>query len=91
MSKIFEMKKFGKTLTDRPDGKKAYQELETAGIFPDTLDFQGVMSLGSSFGDEVLPKLASKHNNKLKVVNANPAIKACIARIVEDSKIEIIY
>lgn len=86
----FEMKKFGRTLTDRLDGKKAYQEITANGHFPSLLDFSGVMSLGSSFGDEVLPKLAQHHSNKISVKNTSPAVMSCIKKIIEDSGIEVI-
>ncbi len=88
---LFEMKKFGRTLTDRPDGKKALRQISQNGNIPTILDFAGVMSLGSSFGDEVLPPIAQHNGNKVSVKNANPAIKSCIEKIVEDTGIEVKY
>lgn len=88
MSITFNMKKFGRTLTDRPDGKKAFLDITSNGSFPDTLDFAGVMSLGSSFGDEVIPKLAAHHGNRIRIMNANSAIVDCISKIEEDTGIK---
>ena len=88
---IFEMRKFGRMLTDRIDGKKAYNEISMVSELPNVLDFSNVVSLGSSFGDEVLPKLAEKNNNEIGVKNANQAIVSCIKKIVEDSGIKVEY
>ncbi len=87
----FKMNKFGIMLTDREDGKKAFLEIIQNKEYPDLLDFYGVISMGSSFGDEVLPKLASHHKNSLFIKNANQAIKSCISKIIEDTGIIINY
>lgn len=87
----FKMNKFGKTLTDRADGKKSFQDIIRDGVYPNLLDFSGVISMGSSFGDEILPRLAEKHNNKIFVKNANMAIKSCVKKVVEDTSIEVEY
>ena len=50
------------------DISKAFLDITSDGKFPDTLNFIGVMSLGSSFGDEVLPKLAAHHGNRIKIM-----------------------
>ena len=86
----YKMKKFGQILTDRPDGIKAYSELMKSGNIPTILDFDGVFSLGSSFGDEILPKLAKKNNNTISIKNANIAVKSCIKKIIEDTGIKVI-
>jgi len=87
----FKMNKFGRTLTDRADGKKAYQNIISNGEFPNLLDFSGDMSMGSSFGDEILPKLAEKNSNKIFIKNANMPIKSCVKKVKEDAQIEVEY
>jgi len=86
---VFEMNKFGRTLTDRPDGKKAYADILGSGKTITTLDFRGVMSLGSSFGDEIVPPLARANGNTIAVKNANMAIRDCLQKIVEDTGINV--
>jgi len=88
---VFEMKKFGKILTDRADGKKAFDEILLKENIPNILDFTDVISLGSSFGDEVLPQLAKQNNNKIIIKNATQAVVSCIKKIIEDTGIEVEY
>lgn len=83
------MNRFGRTLTDRPDGKKAYEAIVASSAPPYILDFQGVMSLGSSFGDEVVVRLACLQNNHIKVVNINDGIRSCIKRVIEGTEITV--
>jgi len=85
----FKMNKFGKILTDRADGKKAYLDITRNETFPNLLDFTGVMSMGSSFGDEILPRLAEKHSNKILIKSANMAIRSCVKKVIEDTQIEV--
>jgi len=83
------MMQFGSTLTDRPDGKKAFRVISTENTFPVMLDFAGVVSFGSSFGDEVILKVAELQDNKITVLNTNNVIRNSILRIVEDKTIAI--
>ena len=90
MNTVLEMKQFGITLTDRADGKKAWKQISESSV-PEMLDFQGVMALGSSFGDEVLPNVAKYHQGIIRIVNANKAIQSCISKIEEDFKFIVKY
>lgn len=90
MSKVY-MKQFGRTLTDRNDGRKTFDEISKKYESPIDLDFQGVMSMGSSFGDEVLVEIAKKQSNKILVFNTNDAIKNCIYLVIEGLPIEVIF
>ncbi len=85
------MNQFGATLTDREDGKKAFLEISQKYAFPIILDFQGVISLGSSFGDEVILKIASLQENNITIKNTNDVIKNSIRRIIEDTVITITF
>jgi hypothetical protein len=59
--------------------------------YPIALDFKGVIALGSSCGDEILNALAARQDGRVQVKNANQAIKSCLEKVAEDSKIEIIF
>ena len=86
-----EMTQFGSTLTDRTDGKKVYNFIMNKYSLPVRLDFTNVVSLGSSFGDEVILPLAEKQNRKISILKANNIIKNSIRRIVEERSIEISF
>ena len=88
---IVPMAQFGITLTDRADGKKFYQEILRKYSRPVALDFSGVISLGSSFGDEVIPKLAAEQENNMTIMHTNTVIKHSIMRVVEDTSINIAF
>ena len=86
-----KMIQFGSTLTDRADGKKTSISIMDKYSQPVSLDFADVVSLGSSFGDEVILSLAEKQNREIIVLNANNIIKNSIRRIIEDRSIEISF
>ncbi len=48
------MKNYGVILTDRTLGKDIALKILDRESFPVTLDFKGVIALGSSFGDELI-------------------------------------
>jgi len=85
------MRQFGTTLTDRADGKKAFEEILRRGMFPLSLDFSGVVSLGSSFGDEVILKVAERQRNQLSVMNANRVIQNAVRRSAEDTSVTVSF
>ncbi|MEK6544263.1 MAG: DUF4325 domain-containing protein [Elusimicrobiota bacterium] len=87
---IIELKKYGLILTGRPFGQKVMQELEPLLEYPVVLDFTGTLSMGSSFGDEVVPKIAKKQSGTISVRNANKVVWSCLERLAEDHGIHII-
>ena len=89
--KALDMIKFGRTLTDRPYGKSVAEAILKEGTFPVSLDFKGVISLGSSFGDEVLNAIAPKQGHVLLVTNTNQAVRSCLEKVAEDSKIKLTF
>jgi hypothetical protein len=89
--KTVQMKTFGATLTDRGDGKKAYRQIQRAESGPVALDFSGVMSLGSSFGDEVILKVARQQDNRLTIRSANHVIQNAVRRTVEETDVIISF
>ncbi len=62
---IVRMDRFGRTLTDRADGQKAFDTIVNEFKGNIALDFSEVMSLGSSFGDEVVMRIAMLQNNRI--------------------------
>ena len=84
------MNQFGQFLTGRDFGQKTFKELEAGLAHPVTLDFEGTVSLGSSFGDEVVPPIARRQNGKVTILNANKAVWDCLTRIAAESKIEVV-
>lgn len=90
MQKII-LKNFGVILTGRPYGAQIYAELEkkyenSAEI---EIDCEGVASLGSSFGEEVIVPFARKQGNKITVRSASSAVKSCLQLIAKDFNLNI--
>jgi hypothetical protein len=83
------MRQFGQTLTDRADGKRAADMLVKDSLFPVALDFAGVMAMGSSFGDEVVLAIAARQNNEVEIRHANPIIRNCLMRVVENTPVKL--
>lgn len=88
---VIKMNEFGSTLTDREDGKKAFREISGRSTFPVALDFSDVVSLGSSFGEEVILKIASLQGGGIAILNVNHVIKISITRIIEDTSIRVSF
>ncbi len=83
------MSEWGQTLTGRKDGKKTFDEIISKYSPPFILNFYGVIALGSSFGDEVVVKLAALQKNKIVVKNANRVIKICLNAVIEEANIAL--
>ncbi len=88
---VVKLNLFGSTLTDRADGKKALAAILGQTSPPIALDFAGVVSLGSSFGDEIIPPLAEGQENTISILNANSVIRNCIRRIIEETTITVSF
>ena len=86
---IIKLNQYGSVLTGREFGADVMKALSHQVQPPIFLDFEGVESIGSSFGDEVVPPLAAKQNNKIGIRNANETVKAILKDIAEDAGIEI--
>lgn len=84
-----EMLKFGRTLTDREYGKRIAETILNGYTFPAVLDFKGVISLGSSCGDEIISSISSQQKRIIEVINANDPVKNCLDRVAEDLKVKI--
>lgn len=86
---IVKLRQFGPILTGRPFGQKVMKEIEPSLVAPVALDFEGTISLGSSFGDEVVAAIAKRQEGRIQVLNAGKAIKSCLTRLAEDHHIKI--
>lgn len=91
MSEI-KMNEFGLTLTGRPYGKDCYEKISRRGLIaPYILNFKGVISLGSSFGEEVIVPLSKIDSSELFISSANPAIKNCLEKIKTDFDLKLSF
>ena len=88
---IIKMTLFGTTLTDREDGKKAFISIINQNKPTIALDFSGVISLGSSFGDEIIPGIASLQKDRIEILNANIVIQNSIKRTLEEMPIKVTF
>lgn len=85
------MRQFGQTLTDRADAKRAAAKIINENMFPVALDFAGVMAMGSSFGDEVVPSVAMRQGNTVEIRHANPIIRNCLLRVIENTPVTLTF
>lgn len=91
MSEI-KMNEFGIALTGRPYGKDCFEKISRRGLeAPYILNFKGVISLGSSFGEEIVVPLSKLNGGELSIVSANPAVKDCLEKIKFDFKLTLLF
>ena len=83
------LKEYGKILTGREFGKDVTKSLLENTSPPFTLDFAEIISMGSSFGDELVPTLAAKQNNSITALHANPVVQRCLRDIQTETEITI--
>jgi hypothetical protein len=85
-----KMNMYGAVLTGRAFGKEVYERI-FAGLNKQLviLDFEGVFSLGSSFGEEIVVPIAKLQQSQVTVVSAAPAVRDCLEQIEKDYKIKI--
>ncbi len=88
---IVELKKYGINLSGRALGIKTYPIILDEYKPPYDLDFNGVFSMGSSFADEVVAKLAKLNNGKIKILNSNTVINKCLKDVSKDKEFELIF
>lgn len=86
-----ELKKFGPILVSRTNGREAFlgflpvinslkndEDLE--------IDFEGVVALGPSWGDEFLSPLFEQYKDSVKLLNADNASVRATLQILEEIK-----
>jgi len=86
---FYSLKEFGSILTGREYGKTVYQSIQPKLVSPIGLDFGGVETMGSSFGDEVVVPIAQSQNGQICVRNANSVVSACLMDIADENKLTI--
>jgi hypothetical protein len=87
---IIKLKKYGSALTGRNFGKEVMDALSKEIQYPVALDFEGVTTLGSSFGEEIIVPICKKQKGTIDVYNANPAaVVNCLKTIENDFNIKI--
>jgi hypothetical protein len=83
------LNKFGTTLVSRSDGKEAFLAYSPIlrSLKPDEvieIDFNGVIAMGPSWGDEFITPLFEKYNGQIKLLNTqNPSVKATLEMLKE--------
>jgi len=87
---IIKLREYGSILTGRPFGKKVMEQLSPTLKHPVVLDFDGTITMGSSFGDEIVPAIANKQDGKIEVINASKVIWSCLDQLAEDHNIQVL-
>lgn len=91
---IIQLKKFGSTLTSRPNGKECYNaflpELKTAKQGEEIIiDFDGVNTFTPSWADEFITPLQNQFKHSLILKNTtNLSVKATLKLLEDINKIK---
>lgn len=90
---IIYLKKFGTLLFSREAGREAFTALQTQlvelkEIENLEIDFEGVVTFSSSWGDEFLTPLIRKYGNRVFLINTqnNPSVKATLELLADINK-----
>lgn len=81
---VIKLSSYGLNLTGRPFGIQTYQRIKAEFLPPYEIDFQEVFSLGSSFADEVIAKLAEENGGKIKIYHSSRVIDLCLDEVASD-------
>lgn len=87
----FGMKKFGIVLTGRDYGKAAARQILESLSFPITLDFADILSVGSSFGDEVVSAVAARQGGRLTILNAASIVRNSLEQSAKDHGVTLAF
>ena len=73
-----ELKKFGKVLTSRPEGREAFAAIRPT-LDPNAdvveIDFSDIISLSPSFADEFFTALKNMYGDRIKYLSTdNPSV-----------------
>ncbi len=86
---IIKMSSFGSVLTGREYGANVAKKIMSEFSPPLMFDFFGVLSVGSSFGDEIFKATLELGPNKIKIQNVNKVVRAALLQIQADLDIKI--
>ena len=81
---VIKLSNYGLNLTGRPLGILTYQRIKDEFSPPYELDLQGVYSIGSSFADEVIAKLAAENGGVIKIAHSSRVIDRCLDEVAKD-------
>jgi hypothetical protein len=87
--KTIKLKQYGAVLTGREFGAEVWSQISKGLSEIHSLDFSGVESMGSSFGDEVIPKLAKHQGNSVVAINVNEDLRGVIEDVASDAGIQV--
>jgi len=88
---IIKLKEFGLNLSGRPQGIQAFNIIIGKYDEPFELDFEKVFSIGSSFADEVVAKLAKKNGGSIIVYNSLRVVNKCLDGVAKDKGFKLVY
>lgn len=87
---IVKLRRFGINLSGRPLGISSLPIILSEYEAPFELDFAEVNSIGSSFADEVLVKLAELNGGQIVIHNSKKVINKCLHDVAEENSIKLI-
>ena len=88
---LVKLRKYGMNLSGRPLGISTFSIIAKEFQAPYELDLEGVVSMGSSFADEVVAKLAKMNKESITIFNSNPIVRKCLDDVAKDKKFQILY
>jgi hypothetical protein len=86
---LVQLRRFGLNLTGRPLGIQTLPIILKEYARPFDLDFSGVFSIGSSFADEVVAKLAEMNGGQIKIYNSTNVIKKCLRDVATEKMFDL--
>lgn len=87
---VVMLKKFGMNLSGRPLGISTFPIIVSQHEAPFELDFSEVFSIGSSFADEVVAKLAELNGGEIKIINSSNVVNKCLKDVAKEKGFKLI-
>jgi hypothetical protein len=88
---IIPLKRFGINLSGRPLGMSSLTVILQDYQAPYTLDFKEVFSIGSSFADEVVAKLAELNGGEIQILNSSTVINKCLKDVAKEKGFKLTF
>lgn len=85
------LKRFGINLSGRPLGISTLPVILKEYQAPYALDFKEVFSIGSSFADEVVAKLAEINGGEIRVLNSTNVINKCLKDVANEKGFKLLF
>ncbi len=87
---IVNLSRFGLNLSGRALGISAFPIIMKEFQIPYELDFMDVNSIGSSFADEVVVRLAELNGGEIVIHNSKGVINKCLKDVAKEFNIKLI-